>query len=628
MNKFDLYDDVKFDYDGKEMVGFINGINRKTADVFIPEIDETKRIPLDKLVFLPPISLNAEQIHKLCRCEASLSGVCGDLSNHSHVINVTEEYLITVDDVIAAMKNIKILNDLTVFDEWHDLVYIDLYQDYDEIDFECSPDNVENYTYLPDRADSLYEAFETMMPILFFDDKKTIGEAADSIIEYLQNALDNETKAPEDRIYSKEEKKRYLRCMDNDDSLKRASETELRLFRRFADELCKEDSKTALRCKGYGCYGGNPAYECDWNTSLECITRLLELTGKPVYANTLGYIYYYGRCWDGQPKYEEAFKYFSIGAAGGYYESSYKLADMFAQGLGVPQNTALAYRIVETLYYRNLVYMVNGEFDCKFADVAMRLGRLTEKGEVIRPNYEQAYYYYLQADFAIKQRLRYDHYGDTSVASKIRQRIDDLLGSGNLEKPKKTSEVFLLQLLEYHLKKYRKLQMDIKVLKNGEYSLKIRIVPFKKEKYPPKMFITNTDTGFCGVIEVLKLRLKNAKALDKTDITKTIYFDDIGGDSFYLGDNITASLDGTYYFTNPVHTNGKKYKFASVYFNEGKRHYDYLLELDDVAVGDTVAVLTDRGETEVTVADIFEKSEPELPLPLSSYKKILKKIIP
>ena len=52
----------------------------------------------------------------------------------------------------------------------------------------------------------------------------------------------------------------------------------------------------------------------------------------------IGYIYYYGRCWDGQPQYDEAFRYFSVGAAGGIYESRYKLADMFAKGYGVVQN--------------------------------------------------------------------------------------------------------------------------------------------------------------------------------------------------------------------------------------------------------------------------------------------------
>ena len=36
-------------------------------------------------------------------------------------------------------------------------------------------------------------------------------------------------------------------------------------------------------------------------------------------------------------------------------------------------------------------------------------------------------------------------------------------------------------------------------------------------------------------------------------------------------------------------------------------------------------VMTDRGETVVTVADIAEKSESELALPIGKYKKIIRK---
>lgn len=121
---------------------------------------------------------------------------------------------------------------------------------------------------------------------------------------------------------------------------------ELTVYRRFIDDLIPKDNHTALRRKGYGCYGGGPAYECNWDIALECVTRLYELTGKPVYANTLGYIYYYGRCWNGEPKYDEAFRYFSVGAAGFYYESRYKLADMFVHSYGVPKNAKIAYTIV------------------------------------------------------------------------------------------------------------------------------------------------------------------------------------------------------------------------------------------------------------------------------------------
>lgn len=70
----------------------------------------------------------------------------------------------------------------------------------------------------------------------------------------------------------------------------------------------------------------------------------------------------------------------------------------------------------------------------------------------------------------------------------------------------------------------------------------------------------------------------------------------------------------------------KKYRFASVYFNPGGKHYDYLLDTEGVEVGDTVHVMTDRGKAEVVVANIVEKHESELALPINKYKKILDKV--
>ena len=442
-----------------------------------------------------------------------------------------------------------------------------------------------------------------------------------------------------ERDYSDADKEHYISQLGNDDRLKIATELELTVYRKFIDDLIPKDNHTALRCKGYGCYGGDPAYECDWNTALECVTRLYELTGKPMYANTFGYIYYYGRCWDGEPKYDEAFKYFSVGAAGFYYESRYKLADMFVHGYGVPKNTKIAYTIVSELYDHNFPYILDGKFDCKFADIALRIGSYAESGYGKTANDIDAYKYYLQADFAIRQRLKYDHYGDLSVADSIRQRLNSILNSGKIRKPRKSTllgYVSLFGLLYHHLKKYRKLLLNIKPINSDDIKLTIRIAPFKEEKYPPKLFITETDTGFCGMLESLTLKAVNSNVVEPEQLDKTIYFDNINyyyeattgteGIKFLLGDKTQAIVIGKLKFTSPLKSSGKKYRFASVYFSPGGKHYDYLLDIDGVEVGDTVCVMTDRGKTEVNVAAILEKAESELALPIGKYKKIIEKV--
>ena len=93
-----------------------------------------------------------------------------------------------------------------------------------------------------------------------------------------------------------------------------------------------------------------------------------------------------------------------------------------------------------------------------------------------------------------------------------------------------------------------------------------------------------------------------------------------------LGDKVQAIVTGETLFSSPLKASGKKYKVASVYFSPGGRHYDYLLDIDGVEIGDTVCVMTDQGKTEVIVAAILEKAESELALPIGKYKKIIEKV--
>ena len=480
-----------------------------------------------------------------------------------------------------------------------------------------TPDDVEILEFLPDRGDKIADIIAWFNDIFEYECDEFYKEL-DENISMLENYLEDEDKPIEERRYDDGEKTHFISSMDNDEKMKKASTRELEIYRKFVGELCEKDNITALRCLGYGCYGGNAAYECDWEKSLNCMLKLYDLTGEPAYANTLGYIYYYGRCWNGEPHYEEAFKYFSIGAAGGYYESRYKLADMYIKGLYVKQNKDIAETILFELYNKNIELIKKGIFDCKFADIALRLGGYYND---LYDNKTLAYRYYLQADFAIKRRLPYENYGDISVAENIRKELDKL--TAEMPKRKKTAQIYLCHFLNNYLEKYRKLQMKIKPLKNGNAKITIRIAPFKDEKYPPKMFLTETETGFCGMLENVNLTLKNSEIKGNAD--EIIYFDRTDGEKFYFGDKLTAVIKGEYYFTSPKRETGKKYKFASVYFNDGGKRYDYILEIEGINIGDEVIVITDRGETVVTVADIAEKSESELALPIGKYKKIIGK---
>ena len=136
--------------------------------------------------------------------------------------------------------------------------------------------------------------------------------------------------------------------------------------------------------------------------------------------------------------------------------------------------------------------------------------------------------------------------------------------------------------------------------------------------------------------------MKNAEIQGLDEFPATVLFDDLAfsddmdftefssdrterGIVFLAEGKIQAVLRGKCFFTSPATSADRKHRIASVCFSPGGRRYDYLLEIDDVVVGDTVIVMTGSGRTEVTVVDVSEKNESELALPFSCYKRILEK---
>lgn len=127
-------------------------------------------------------------------------------------------------------------------------------------------------------------------------------------------------------------------------------------IRNIVNSLAESDDPNALEAFGYACYGGdNPVFECDWVKARDCFLKLCSLDtaddlDKCYFANTLGYIFYYGRCNDGVPENEKALKYFTVGANGGIYESMYKLADMYINGYGTDKNKRAAEYLISSVY--------------------------------------------------------------------------------------------------------------------------------------------------------------------------------------------------------------------------------------------------------------------------------------
>jgi hypothetical protein len=247
----------------------------------------------------------------------------------------------------------------------------------------------------------------------------------DEILKQLDRYQENKGKPIHEWQFSTKEKERYIALFDSDIYVKNATENQLSLCRRYLDELCEKGSYHALHTKGYACYGGNRLYPCDWNIARDYISYLFDKKDDPQYANTLGYIYYYGRCNGGVPEYDKAFYYFGIAAANGIYEGVYKLGDMFWHGYGCKKSPRTAASLYRRVYGDSFKNFQKG-YGAKFADAALRMGHMYAQGIGVKENPMTAYSYYLQAAYAARLRGENDSFGDKTVDANIQKAIAEI----------------------------------------------------------------------------------------------------------------------------------------------------------------------------------------------------------
>lgn len=417
-----------------------------------------------------------------------------------------------------------------------------------------------------------------------------------------------------------------LEKLETDTAMATASEDEVTLYRRFAEELAAEGNWYALRAVAYGCYGGNRAFKCDWERSRDCLLALFDIEDddehRAAYADTLGYIYYYGRCNRGEPEYELAYKYFSYAAFFGIYEARYKVADMLKNGYGVPRSQTAAERIIFELYGENIKYIQNGEFGSKFADVALRMGGIYDNEN--NGEYYKALYYYTQAEFAIRMRmLHFDHYGDTKVCENITAALEGVkkrLGYRAL----KSGVYRSLFFMDGELSDGRK--CDVFIKKQREMTYKITFVPHVRtgEKSERKMFITLPEIGVCGLLPKLTVTYRAYTPLDEALTDRVITVDERQGMTLLYDGAPVFEINGEIVIRNGGAVRSKMYRFVSVSFGSPKL-YDYLCDDPSVGVGDTVWVNAAGEEKQVTVCRVYEKKESELSFPIRVYKSVLRK---
>ena len=584
-------------------------------------------------------------MQRLARYEITFRDFFADAPIRTGDITCQEIYSFTLEDLYAAMKALKSA-DPTVKD-FGEYWFYPINRLSDDFDLERACGDLDDFDDVPEEmkgypglvvSDSQYFS-ELWWKLEFvcedFEGETHLSEILDfdGIIADLERCISNKGKALLDRSFSEEEMKDYIHFFDDDSYVKETDEKHLVLARKFIDILCEKGSSLALHIKGYACYGGNRLYPCDWAVSRDCMTRLFEKEDDPQYANTLGYIYYYGRCNGGVPEYDKAFHYFGIAAANGLYEGMYKLADMYCHGYGCKESRRTARALYGMVYADSIKKFLKGEH-ANFADAALRMGNVFAKGIGEEIDLAGAYHYYLQADYAARLRAKEnDFFGNTTVAINVRKALE--------ETEALLPEDYFRKAVEYDFpgffvtltnENHRCVLSKEEVPGHGLKLTAERIVT-RTDPEPEALLVTIPQLKYCErTLKVSYMTDAAAECWFKDDAARVRYdfctWDDIDDrDEFYYDDELVAWVRSEKYRMpgKPAEeAEGPEYRIVSVQFEASGRTYDYICELDDVQPRDVVIVDGYNGETEVTVTKIVTRRESELGLPAERYKKILR----
>ena len=649
--KFKLGDYVGFysEDSGAYEYGIIQDYDKKQKKYEVALCKNWERVFLsyNSLTFMPRKKLDYDDLKRLMRYEVSYRDFVTDIiPEGNYLVSDEPPYIYNLDDMTAMVNNlIKNDPDEKEFSDWLYFIFGEEF----EYCFECSEEalylNTSDHIKLgfsapgndSAMAEKVFGTFSRLCSGAVYGNNSSELRSKIELKLIAQDIVKYKAGKPfKEYLWSLYDKRDVCEALDKS-KLGHLNESLICDVKEIVKELTEAGDPVALEALAYACYGGdNQVYTCDWVLSRDCLLKLYEMEKiddlkRCYYANTLGYIFYYGRCNNGIPEYDKALKYFTVAAAGEIYEGMYKLADMYLNGYGIEKNKRAAFCLVNRVYQENLKLIRKGKFDCKFADAALRMGTLCRDGIANG----DAYYYYTLADFAIRKRAVYEHYGDNKVFIGIQKELDLI----RKENPLKKAETFsgsYIPFIVADLFEEHSCKVTVRKTKYG-LSLKVKRLQKPGEDSVSKIFECLPDYGYC---ELIDSRSFKAVGVKNTDITGTVSFiaDDyhVSGEfgeeyshaEFYHHDETVFSFDVmkfNYTLKKKTENELKEYTFASVEFTPGGRTYDYICNLPDVKPGDKVIVKANGEEQEVEVCRIFCMSMCDMPLEIGRYKEVLRK---
>ena len=295
----------------------------------------------------------------------------------------------------------------------------------------------------------------------------------------------------------------------------------------------------------------NPTRE-DWQRSYDALVKLTEIDPEDGrYPNTLGYLCYYGRH-TGKQNYEEARKWFEKGHELQMIESTYKLADMLSGGLGGPEDKDRALRLYLHMYFWCREEFESGIKESKFADTALRMGRMFHEGKIVKKNDMEALSYLLEAKYAIDWRKQYCEYGDETVEKNILRLIDECDKPDEEVQNWSQFRLGLGMVPDHLITEDTRMTIDIEVDDQGVARLEFRRKRTDGKKpnrilWPiaPAMKCLMTDSVVLYGAEIRRIWQKSPGETVLCD--RYEYDKDKETYEFYLGEELQCTLQGGFY---------------------------------------------------------------------------------
>lgn len=252
----------------------------------------------------------------------------------------------------------------------------------------------------------------------------------------------------------------------------------------------------------------------------------------------------------------------------------------------------------------------------------------------LRANAEAAYFYYLQADYAIRKRIDSNYYGDAVVFAGIQKALEET--RKEFVDKGRTVKFFSPGWTKWTLIKHRRCRLTIKELNDGVLALDATPLKRRDEEAVPQMLITVPRADYCELRKSIRIKTAPEAKYEIYNGESEIVFDSVEYDwsekktSFFLYDDLVGEIWTEYFtFTAPgkkkTELSGEIYHVVSVVFEGRSRCFDYICDDKSIKVGDIVIVNGYDGETQVRVVAVADKYERELVLPVERYKKVVRK---